>query len=159
MVWIEFSIASFFVILFGYLLTNKADKFADAKNIGKGLIGFILLGFSTSIPELVSTVSSTVIFNNPLLGSGNIIGSNNANIFILSISFILAATLRKKDGRIDGESLISISFSFIITAVFLIAIVFSGAPFFLGHPVYCYLIFIVFAFSIFELHKINYREI
>ena len=153
MVWVEFSIVSLLVIVFGYLLSDRADTLAEALNIGKGLIGFILLGFATSIPELVSTLSSTVLLDNPLLGSGNIIGSNNANLFILFASLLFTASLRKKGNHLDDESLVSVSFCFFTTSIFTAAVLFSGKPSVYGLSVYSYLIGAVFFLSIYELHK------
>ncbi|MCP5514752.1 MAG: hypothetical protein H7A26_04755 [Spirochaetales bacterium] len=153
MIWVEFSIVSLLVIVFGYLLSDRADTLAEALNIGKGLIGFILLGFATSIPELVSTISSTVLLDNPLLGSGNIIGSNNANLFILFASLLFTASLRKKGNHLDDESLVSVSFCFSSTSIFTAAVLFSGRPSVFGFSVYSYLIAAVFFLSIFELHK------
>ncbi|MDX9800371.1 MAG: hypothetical protein RBT69_03430 [Spirochaetia bacterium] len=153
MVWVEFSIVSTLVIVFGYLLSDRADKLAEALNIGKGLIGFVLLGFATSIPELVSTLASTVVLDNPLLGSGNIIGSNNANLFILSASLLFASSLRKKGNNLDDESLVSVSFCFAVTSVFTAAVIYSGNPFVAGFSIFSYLIGALFFLSIFELHK------
>ena len=90
MIWLKFSVTALVVVLFCISLSKYADQLAAAKRIGKGFVGFVLLGFITSIPELISTVSSTVYLNNPVLGTANIIGSNNANMFILYRSFILA---------------------------------------------------------------------
>ena len=97
MIWAEFSITAVLVIFFGYKLSDKADKLAEIKGFGKGVVGFILLGFATSLPELIATVSSTLFLDNPQLGSGNIIGSNNANLFILAVSLLFVLTLRKKN--------------------------------------------------------------
>jgi len=159
MVWLEFAFASVLVISFGYFLTAKAEMLAEARNLGKGLVGFILLGFSTSVPELVSTLSATVLLDNPLLGSGNIIGSNNANLFILFASLILAESLRKKDDLPDEESLISVSFCFLVTIFFTAAVYFSGTPFIYGKSVYSYLLLALFFISIFELHKASAANI
>ena len=75
MIWVEFSITALMVIFFGYKLSEKADRLAEIKGFGKGVVGFILLGFATSLPELIATVSSTLFLDNPDLGTGNIIGS------------------------------------------------------------------------------------
>ncbi len=159
MVWIQFLIVSVIVVVFGYIIATQADKLAEAKNFGKGLVGFILLGFTTSIPELISTLSSTIILNNPLMGSGNIIGSNNANMLILFVSFLMVKSLRKKNGKHDGESLVSLSFCLIITTIFMIAVILSGKPFVFTAPVYCYLILFIFAVSIYELYKVGALEV
>ncbi|MBO7516738.1 MAG: cation transporter, partial [Spirochaetia bacterium] len=72
MIWLKFSVTALIVVLFCISLSKYADELAAAKRIGKGFVGFVLLGFITSIPELISTVSSTVYLDNPVLGTANI---------------------------------------------------------------------------------------
>ena len=154
MIWLKFSVTALVVVLFCISLSKYADQLAAAKRIGKGFVGFVLLGFITSIPELISTVSSTVYLDNPVLGTANIIGSNNANMFILYLSFILAESLRRPSGKVDVESCTSLGYCFIITAVFILGVFFSGQPFY-GRSLFVYLIFILFILSVIALYKAN----
>ena len=158
MVWVEFSVTSLFVIFFGYKLSEKADRLADLKGLGKGVVGFVLLGFSTSLPELIATVSSTLFLDNPDLGAGNIIGSNNANLFILAFSLLFASTLRKKNGETDIESIVSISFCFLAVSVFFIGLFFKGEPLIGKVSFFSILILIIFSGSIVALKKNNQSE-
>ena len=154
MIWIKFSVTALIVVLFCISLSKYADQLAAAKRIGKGFVGLVLLGFITSIPELISTVSSTVYLNNPVLGTANIIGSNNANMFILYLSFLIAESLRRPSGKVDVESCTSLGYCFIITAVFILGIFFSGHPFY-GRSLFVYLIFLLFILSVIALYKAN----
>ena len=147
MIWIKFSVTALIVVLFCISLSKYADQLAAAKRIGKGFVGFVLLGFITSIPELISTVSSTVYLNNPVLGTANIIVSNNANMFILYLSFLIAESLRRPSGKVDVESCTSLGYCFIITAVFILGIFFSGHPFY-GRSIFVYLIFLLFILNV-----------
>ncbi len=79
------------------LLTYGADRFVDgaaatAANFGVQplLIGLVIVGFATSIPEML--VSGVAALNgNPTMGIGNAIGSNIANIgLVLGVTAILA---------------------------------------------------------------------
>ena len=148
MIWAEFSITAVLVIFFGYKLSDKADKLAEIKGFGKGVVGFILLGFATSLPELIATVSSTLFLDNPQLGSGNIIGSNNANLFILAVSLLFVLTLRKKNNSPDVESLVSLSFCFLTASVFYAAVLFGGQPAAGKVSVFSILLLILFFLSI-----------
>ena len=148
MIWVEFSITAVLVIIFGYKLSEKADRLAEIKGFGKGLVGFILLGFSTSLPELISTVSSTLFLDNPELGAGNIIGSNNANLFILAVSLLLTVSLRKKNNMPDSESLISLSFCFLTASVFSAAVLFEGRPLIGRISSYSFIMLVLFFLSI-----------
>jgi len=154
MIWLKFSVTAAFVVLFCIRLSKYADQLAAAKHIGKGFIGFVLLGFITSIPELISTVSSTMYLDNPVLGTANIIGSNNANMFILYLSFLAVESLRKPSGKIDVESCTSLGYCFIITSIFIMGIFFSGEPVF-GKSIFVYLVALVFMLSIIALYIAN----
>ena len=153
MIWLEFAAVSGVVVIFGYHLSFKADMLADAKGLGKGLVGFILLGFTTSVPELISTVTSTVFLDNPSMGAGNIIGSNNANLVILFASLLFSLNLRRKDSSLDEESLVSVAFCFAVTTVFLTGILNSGSPFLAGKSFFSYILVLLFFISIYELNK------
>ena len=154
MVWLKFAITALVVVLFCISLSKYADQLAAAKRIGKGFVGFVLLGFITSIPELISTISSTVYLDNPVLGTANIIGSNNANMFILYLSFIMAESLRRPSGKVDVESCTSLGYCFIITIVFILGVFFSGQPFY-GKSIFVYLIVLIFILSVIALYKAN----
>jgi len=154
MIWLKFSVTAVFVVMFCIRLSKYADQLAAAKHIGKGFIGFVLLGFITSIPELISTVSSTMYLDNPVLGTANIIGSNNANMCILYLSFLAVESLRKPSGKIDVESCTSLGYCFIITSIFILGVFFSGEPV-LGTSIFVYFLTIVFILSIVALYKAN----
>lgn len=154
---IKFIILAILTIYLGYKLSVYADKFADAKNLGKGLVGFLLLGFTTSLPELITTVSSTMLLNNPALGAGNIMGSINANTFILAISLLTTTTLLI-NGKINRENMVSMSMFFVLLSVFFLGIIMQGVPFIFNKSIYSFLIIILFIYSIRALHKVNKQE-
>lgn len=83
------------------LLVKAADRFvvagarvADAAKVPKLVIGAVLLGFGTSLPEmLVSALASSQ--GEPELAAGNIIGSNLANLTLVlgSASLVVPPTV------------------------------------------------------------------
>ncbi len=152
MIWLEFSIYFVLIIILGWRLSVMADKLSDAKNLGKGAVGFILLGFATSLPELITTLTSVLYLDNSSLGAGNIIGSNNANMFILFISLMTVTTLMRGQ-RVDRESLVSVAIFFITMGIFLIGVSLGGSPQIFGISPYGYLILGMFFLSIMALKK------
>lgn len=71
-----------------YLVDGSAD-FARFLKINPIIIGLVIVGFGTSMPELIVSLVSAVTGNNDLL-LGNIIGSNIANIgLILGLSALI----------------------------------------------------------------------
>ncbi|MBS7612117.1 sodium:calcium antiporter [Candidatus Bathyarchaeota archaeon] len=72
-----------------WTITN-AVKVADITGFGKTTIGFILVAFSTSLPELCVSIFATL--DEELIGVaiGNVLGSNIVNIcLILGVCFLL----------------------------------------------------------------------
>lgn len=154
MIWLKFAVNAAFIVIFCISLSKYADQLAAAKKVGKGFVGFVLLGVVTSIPELISTVSCTAFLDNPIMGTANIMGSNNANMFILFLALLGVKSLRRPSGNIDVESCVSLGYCMIITTIFLMGIFFSGAPFY-GKSIFVYLIALVFILSIRSLYNSN----
>jgi cation:H+ antiporter len=70
-------------------ITNSVNL-ASVTGLGKTKIGFLLVAFSTSLPELFVTVFAIVNTETVGISIGNILGSNIMNIcLILGISFVL----------------------------------------------------------------------
>ncbi len=77
----------------GDLLVEGADRFARGKGMPSSLAGVFILGFATSAPELVTTVLAA-IRGHPGIASGNVIGSNIANVgLILGTATLLAVVV------------------------------------------------------------------
>lgn len=78
----EMAMAGLVVILSGSKLTRMADYFADRRNLSSGWVGLLLLASVTSLPELVSGGTATVI-GNVDLALGGIFGSCCFNITLI----------------------------------------------------------------------------
>ena len=83
---LKFFLTAIILIILSILLTGEADKISHIyPNISSSTIGAILLGITTSLPEVVSTYTLIKIDNIDMAIS-NMLGSNIFNFFILSIS-------------------------------------------------------------------------
>ncbi|MCQ2969632.1 MAG: cation transporter [Clostridium sp.] len=75
------------------LLSIKASVYVDLldKNtkLSGAFIGGVLLSAVTSLPELLTSLSSTIWLKNPGLSLGNILGSNLFNMTIIAVLIIL----------------------------------------------------------------------
>lgn len=80
--WLLFIISALIIILAGIRLSITADEIAAQTRWGRAFIGSILLAIATSLPELV-TISSASLIGSPDLALGNIFGSYCFNFFIL----------------------------------------------------------------------------
>ncbi len=154
MVWLSFFALCVTIIVFGWLLAKKSDELAERKQWGKGIVGFILLGFATSLPELVTTLSSVIHVHNADLGAGNILGSNFANFFILFISLISAKTMRR-NGVLDVESISSLAMFLLMLGVYGLAGFFDGNPRPFGFSIWGAGTIVLFIGSVAVLHRVS----
>ena len=84
MLLIEFAVSAVIIVAAGIFLTRTSENIAEITGLGQMVIGSILLSFATSLPELVTTVSS-IRLTAVDLGLGNILGSNMFNLIILAL--------------------------------------------------------------------------
>lgn len=83
---IKFIFVGILLILLSILLTFQADKLTHIyPHISSSTIGAILLGITTSLPEVVSTFA-LIKYDNYDMAIANILGSNIFNFLVLSIS-------------------------------------------------------------------------
>ncbi len=156
--WIAFIICFAGVIVAGWRLTSNAEIFAEKKGLSRGAVGFTLLGIATSLPELITTVSSVNIIGNPALGAGNILGSDSANMFILFFSLLTAETMRNKN-RPDIGNIRSVSIFLAMLATLMFGMLLEGHPRIGGVSVYSAIILFLFVFSIVKLREKEDYEI
>lgn len=77
------------LVIGGELLVRGSTSAAKALGVSPLLIGLTLVGFGTSTPELVTSVTAA-LEGSPGIAVGNVVGSNTANILlILGISALI----------------------------------------------------------------------
>lgn len=81
---IFFLVLAFFTIYTSIKLSYYGDKLSRQSKLGSAFIGGLLIASITSLPEFVTSLSA-VIFDNPTLSFGDIVGSNMFNIFVLAV--------------------------------------------------------------------------
>lgn len=65
------------------------DEIDNRTHLSGAFVGGLLLAAVTSLPEFITSITSTVVYNEPGLAFGNIFGSNFFNIAILAIMDII----------------------------------------------------------------------
>ncbi len=85
LVWMRFLISAGFVIGAAIFLSKAADVIATATGLGGTFIGTTLVAFTTSAPELVTSITA-IRMGSIDLAVGNVLGSNIFNMNILVIS-------------------------------------------------------------------------
>ncbi|HAX72950.1 MAG TPA: sodium:proton exchanger [Firmicutes bacterium] len=86
---IQYFALAFLVVFSSIRISECVDELDKRTKLGGALIGGILLAGVTSLPELITSLSSTMMLNNPDLALGNILGSNAFNVFILAVGNII----------------------------------------------------------------------
>lgn len=97
-------------VIFGLLfLALSSDRFIDgaavtAKRLGVSplLIGMVIIGFGTSVPELIVSAIAAAQ-GNPALAVGNAFGSNIANIGLILGLIAVVAPIRFQSGILRNE--------------------------------------------------------
>lgn len=92
----------FFLVKSADIFVNQASAFAKKLKISDFLIGFTIVAFGTSLPELTSTIFSAIAGHNQLVVS-NIIGSNVTNSCLIFglIAIFNNFKIRKRDVDIN----------------------------------------------------------
>lgn len=84
-IWLKFLISAVVIVIAGIRLTESVDQLSDCLQIGKVWIGVVLLGFITSLPELITSLAAVISLHAGDLAVGNILGSNNFNPMLLVV--------------------------------------------------------------------------
>lgn len=88
MEYLLFFISAVIVVLAGTRLTAYGDIIATHTPLGYTLVGTVLIAAVTSLPEISSSVSASLI-GSPDLAFGNVLGSNGFNLVIIAIADIV----------------------------------------------------------------------
>ena len=92
MVWLKFLLCIILVLFAGTKATRYADVIAEKTGLGRVWIGLLFLGMVTSMPELITGVSSVTLLGEagiPDLGLGTLLGSCIFNLSILAVLDVL----------------------------------------------------------------------
>lgn len=85
---LEFAFMALLIIVSGTFLSKYGDVIADKTGLGQALIGSVLVAMATSLPELVTSITSSLV-GAPDIAIGNVFGSNTFNLMILALADLL----------------------------------------------------------------------
>ena len=134
---------------------KNAVKVSDITQLGKTAVGFSLLAFSTSLPEL-SVAFIAASSGEPAISVGNVLGSNIVNICLIIGVAALILSLRHR-GKVNvissfaREELGSLYFGLFISSVIPLSLVYIiEASWFVG-----LVLILIFMFYTYQLSKIR----
>jgi cation:H+ antiporter len=96
-----------FIIISGSYLSSFGDVIADKSGLGQAFIGGILIAIATSLPELVTSISSALV-GAPDIAVGNAFGSNTFNLVILAFADLIQG---------KGPLLLQVNYSHILSGL------------------------------------------
>lgn len=145
-----FVLCAVIIIYSGTKLSFYGDRIAALTGLGKAWIGLILMASVTSLPELITGISSVVVVHAPDLAAGDIFGSCVFNLLILSVL----------DVRVKKPLFSTVKSSHIVAAVFgIILLTIAGMAIFLAHEIPTVLWVSWFTFIIFAVYLVAMRGI
>ena len=86
----EYLIVAALVVYLSIKASEYIDMLDRTTDLSGAFLGGVLLSAVTSLPELFTSISATVLLNKPSLCIGNILGSNLFNVAILALLGIVA---------------------------------------------------------------------
>lgn len=121
-----------FVLLIagGELLVRGSIAVAERLGVSPLIIGIVLVGFGTSVPELVISVQASLA-NSPGIAIGNFVGSNISNILLIVgfSSLIAPLTVTSRALKRDGGVVVAAALLFTVLAFFFPLTRWIGAAF------------------------------
>lgn len=84
MIWVEFIFSAAVIVFAATQLAKYGDIIAIRTRLGGMFIGILLMAGATSLPEVLTTISS-ISQGVPNLAAGNLLGSNMFNMVLLAM--------------------------------------------------------------------------
>ncbi len=111
--WLFFIACAAVILVAGTQLSRYGDVIADMTGLGRTWIGVVLLASVTSLPELITGLSSVAIFRVPDIAMGDIAGSCMFNLLIIAMLDALHGPA-PISGRVHQGQVLSASFGLIL---------------------------------------------
>ncbi len=84
-IWLQFSACTAVILFAGTKLSKYGDIIAEKTGLGRTWIGVVLMASVTSLPELITGVSSVTLFDLPNIAVGDVLGSCMFNVLIIAL--------------------------------------------------------------------------
>lgn len=129
--WVGFVACTIVIIYSGINLAKYGDIIAEKTGLGKTLIGMVLMAGVTSLPELVTGISSVTYADVPDIAAGDVLGSCvfNLLIFVILDLFYRPMPLSSKAHR---GNILSAGFGILLLSLVAISLFLGGRLFPLG---------------------------
>lgn len=123
-IWIEFAICAAVILYSGSRLSIYGDAIADKTGLAKGWIGLVLLATVTSLPELITGVSSVTLNDLPSMAVSGTIGSCMFNMIVIALLDVISKN-RPVSNMVHNGHLLSCGFGIVLLGLVAIEIGFG----------------------------------
>lgn len=89
LLWLSFIFCSMLIVFCGTNLSRYGDIIAEKTGLGRAWIGLVLMAGVTSLPELITGISSVAIADTPDIALGDVLGSCVFNLSIIALMDVL----------------------------------------------------------------------
>lgn len=89
MLYLLYIVVSATVVFLSVKASNYIDLIDQKSSLSGAFLGGVLLSAVTSLPELFTSISATLLLAKPSLCLGNILGSNIFNLLVLAAMFLV----------------------------------------------------------------------
>ena len=122
--WLEFALCAALIGFAGSKLSHYGDVIADKTGLGGAWIGLALMATVTSLPELVTGISSVTLVDAPDIAVGNVLGACVINLVMI----VFLDLLQREESvytRASQGHILSAGFGIIMAGFVGISVLFS----------------------------------
>src|SRR5688572_2783599 len=83
--WLQFAACAGVILISGTYLSKYGDIIAEKTGLGRTWIGVVLMASVTSLPELITGISSVAVYDLPDIAAGNILGACMLNLVMIPV--------------------------------------------------------------------------
>ncbi len=123
-IWPVYVLILVVVTFLSVLLARYVDALDKKTQMSDGVLGGVLLAGVTSLPELITSFTAVLLFNDAQMTFGNIMGSNFFDITIIGVLMLSMFFIVKSRGVSKSTSYF-IWLSFVLSAVILVFNIFN----------------------------------
>lgn len=159
MLWLQFILCSAVIVLCGTNLSRYGDVIAEKSGLGRAWIGLVLMASVTSLPELITGLSSVAFVDAPNIALGDIMGSCVFNLSIIALMDILHGP-KPIFSKAEHGHIISAGFGVILIGLASIAILSNSNIPSIGHiGIYTPIIVIIYMIGVRSLFLFEKKKI
>lgn len=92
LVGLQFIACTAMILIAGTKLSKYGDVIAEKTGLGRTWIGVVLVASVTSLPELITGISSVAVFSLPDIAAGDALGSCMFNILIIALLDLISGS-------------------------------------------------------------------